>query len=482
MNNLPILSILIFLPIIGGAFISLIKSTTLKKYVSLFVSFVSLVFSGILLFHFDYSSEIVQFTEKIVLVKSFNINYFLGIDGLSLILILLTNLLIFLIILYSENKKDLYYSLFLVLQGVTVGLFCTLDSLIFYILLETSLVVMFFIIMLWGGEDKIKALFKYCMYSLIAGVFLLVAILYIHFDIASFNLLDWQVLVPQSFSVEERKWLFWLFVIAFAIKIPMFGVHFWLPQAHSQAPTGGSVFLSGILLKVGVYGIIRFVLPIFPDMIELYSPALMGVGLFGVIYASLLAIYEKEDIKKVIAYSSIAHMGFIMITLFSLNELAIQGAIMQMVSHALLAAGLFFVVGIVHDRLGSKNPKDMISLQRHMPKLAILFMILFLDGTGLPITAGFVGKLTSILGIYYSSTIVTAIALVGVVLTVVYMLRFYNVVFCSNNESTKKIEDLNIKELLVLSPIVVLLVLLGFKSDLVFNLTSITTNLILNMN
>jgi len=480
--HLHILSVLIFLPIISGALVSLVGSASVRKVFSLIVSFVNLGLSCWVLTKFEYSSEIIQFTERFTIVRGFNIEYFVGIDGLSLALIILTNLLIFLIMLYSKNKQNLYHGLFLLLQGVTIGTFCFLDSLMFYIMLETSLVIMFFIIALWGGQDKIKAVFKYCMYSLIAGVFLLIAIIYIHYDISSFNMLDWQILVPENFSEQERTWLFWMFMISFAIKIPMFGLHFWLPQAHSQAPTGGSVFLSGIMLKVGVYGIIRFVLPIFPDLIQQYSLALMALSLIAVIYASLLALAETEDIKKIIAYSSIAHMGFILIALFSLNELAMQGAMMQMASHALLAAGLFFVVNIVEDRLGSRNTKDMVCLQKHMPKLAFIFMILFLDATGLPVTAGFVGKLISIIGVYSSYKIVVAIALVGVVLSVIYMLRFYNVVFCSKQESSKKIKDLNLKEILVLSPIVILIVVLGFKSNILLDLTTVTTNLILNMN
>ena len=469
----PILSTLIFLPIILSVFVMFARRANQTKITAGLISFVNMILSFVLLANFNKNLVVEQFVEQSMWIEKFNIQYFLAIDGVSLVLILLTTVLSFLAIVFSgEVKKPrVYFTAFLFLEGLAIGLFSAFDAVLFYVFFEAMLIPMFLIIGVWGGENRIYATFKFFLYTLFGSLLFLVALLYMYVQFNTFDMLTWANL-GTSLSFEEQKWLFIALFIAFAIKVPMIGVHTWLPDAHVQAPTSGSVILAGVLLKIGTYAMLRFIIPMLPEATEFFAIYVMGLSVVAIVYASLLA-YKQKDIKKMIAYSSIAHMGFITLGLFALTELAVQGAVLQMINHGIVSAGLFFAIGVVYSRLHTRNIDYIGNLADKMPKYAVVFMILTLASVGLPGTANFIGEITILIGSYSSAPILTVLAILGVLMGACYMLKLYKGMFYKQLDSKKldSVTDLTLTECLVFLPLVISVFVLGLYPNVVFDLT-----------
>lgn len=481
--NFPILSVLVFLPILLSVFVVFSRNGSQAKITACIIAFVNFVLSLLLLVNFDKSSLVEQFSEKYMWIESFNIQYFLAIDGISLVLILLTTLLSFLAIIFSPSKvkrAKVYFTAFLFLEGLSIGLFSAFDAVLFYVFFEAMLIPMFLIIGVWGGENRVYATFKFFLYTLFGSVLFLIALIYMYTQFNTFEILTWANMAPSLLSFDEQKWLFIALFIAFAIKVPMIGVHTWLPDAHVQAPTAGSVILAGVLLKIGTYAMLRFILPVLPEATQYFAVAVMGLSAAAIVYASFVAYYQK-DIKKMIAYSSIAHMGFITLGMFALTELAIQGAVMQMINHGIVSAGLFFAIGVIYNRLHTRNLDELGSIANYMPRYAAVFMVLMLASVGLPGTANFVGEITILIGSYESSNIMTLISITGVLLGACYMLKLYKEMFYSatTNNKVELLKDLNSKEIFVFLPLIILIFVLGFMPNLVFDLTQASVKSIL---
>ncbi len=407
MSQLPILSFLIFLPIIVAvAIIFLPKNRINIVGIGFVASLVNFLISLKLIFDFDKNIEF-NFIEKISLISKYDINYHLGIDGISLFLILLTTFLIPICFIISKNSiknfgKE-YVICFLLIESFVIASFAALDLVLFYIFFEATLIPMFLIIGIWGGINRIYASYKFFIYTLFGSLFFLIAIIYLcnEFGTANILLLEQKV---KTLDFEITKYLFLAFFISFAIKIPMFPFHTWLPDAHVQAPTSGSVILAGVLIKLGAYGFLRFSLPFFPEASLHYSTFIFTLSVIAIIYTSIIAI-KQEDIKKMIAYSSVAHMGFVTIGIFSLNDLGISGAIMQILSHGLISAALFIAIGMIYERTKTRQIKDYGGLVRKMPNYALFFMIFTLGSVGLPATSGFVGEFLAIIGVFQVSAL-----------------------------------------------------------------------------
>jgi NADH-quinone oxidoreductase subunit M len=469
-NQLPILSILTFLPILGALLIFFVPSDKKKSNQNLFtfgllVTFAVFVISITLLIQFDKTIEGFQFIEIFQLIAGYNIKYKLGIDGISLLMIVLTTFLTPICFLASiksiKSGVKEYIICFLLLESFVIGSFVAMDIMLFYIFFEAMLVPMFLIIGIWGGKNRIYASFKFFLYTLFGSVLFLVAIIYIYKQTGTTDIIELKSRLPLL-DFEIQKWLWLAFFVSFAIKIPMFPFHTWLPDAHVQAPTAGSVILAGILIKLGAYGFLRFSLPFFPIISEAFAPMVFVLSVIAIIYASIVALMQ-EDMKKMIAYSSVAHMGFITMGIFAMNIQGLQGAIVQMISHGLVSSALFLGVGVVYDRLHSRKITDYGGLANKMPKYSVLMMIFVMAAVGLPGTSGFVGEFLSIIGVFQVSKIVAILAAFGVILGATYMLWLYARVFFgeTNNDKIKTIKDVNNIEFSVLIIIAILVLLIG---------------------
>lgn len=410
MMSFPLLSFLIGLPLVGGLCLLLLDHSKKTKPlfshgVALFVTLLSLALCVPLVMGFDASLFSMQWVENTPWIESLGVYYSLGVDGFSLPLIILTCFMTFIVVLSSYHSIHTYVSqylaAFLIMQGLMVGVFAATDSILFYTFWEAMLVPMFLIIGFWGGKNRLYATFKFFLYTFLGSVLLLVAILYLHWASKTsgftgshvFNILSFQAL-PLSFEVQ--KWLFLLFVISFAVKIPMFPVHTWLPDAHTEAPTGGSVILAAILLKMGGYGFIRFVLPITPDASRFFSIGMITISLMAIVYIALITLVQK-DMKRLIAYSSVSHMGFVTLGLFVGSIMGLEGAMVQMISHGFVSAALFLCVGVLYDRLHSRKIADYGGVMNSMPVFSFFFMLFAMANCGLPGTSGFVGEFLVIL-------------------------------------------------------------------------------------
>jgi NADH-quinone oxidoreductase subunit M len=480
MFDIPLLSSIIFLPLIGAAFIfALIRGkdevkATNAKTMALWTSIVTFLLSLTLLLSFNKNTAAFQFVEVIPWVEGYNINYHLGIDGISLFFILLTTFLTPICILASwksiTNRVSEYMIAFLLLETLVIGVFCALDFVLFYLFFEAMLLPMFLIIGIWGGDRKVYAAFKFFLYTLAGSVFLLLAILYIYHNTHTMNIPTLMKLVPQ-FSPQVQWWLFVAFLVSFAVKVPMWPVHTWLPDAHVQAPTAGSVILAGILLKMGAYGFLRFSLPMLPHASQAFVPVMFGLSVAAVIYASLVALMQ-QDMKKLIAYSSVAHMGFVTIGIFTFNVQGVEGAIIQMISHGLVAGALFLCVGVVYDRMHTREIAHFGGLAKRMPVYASIFMFFTMASIGLPGTSGFVGEFLTLAGVYQVNQLFAALAATGVVLGAAYMLWLYaRVVFGEiTHRDVQKIEDMDAREVAYFVPIIALVLLLGIYPSVVTNI------------
>lgn len=462
----PLLSSAIICPLLGVLFIlCAAREDRSVKIVALVSSFFSLLASIMVYLNFDNSIPELQFQEFHPLIKSMGMNYHLGIDGISIFLIVLTAILTPLCILASwesiKFRVKEYMVAFLILEALVIGVFCALDFILFYIFFEAMLIPMFLLIGIWGGERRIYAAIKFFLYTLAGSLFLLVAIIYIYQNTGILNIIHLQGLVSE-FSITEQNLLWLAFFISFAVKIPMWPVHTWLPDAHVQAPTAGSVILAGILLKMGAYGFLRFSLPMLPEASHYFAGLVFFLSAFAVIYASCLA-FVQTDMKKLVAYSSIAHMGFVTMGIFTFNQIAIEGALFQMISHGLVSAALFLIVGVLYDRMHTKEISQYGGVATKMPMFAFVFMVFTMASVGLPGTSGFVGEMLVIVGTYQVNQLYAALAATGLVLGAAYMLWLYRrVIFGSiTNPKVEELEDLSTREWVILAPLLVLTILLG---------------------
>ncbi|MEQ8664444.1 MAG: NADH-quinone oxidoreductase subunit M [Rhodospirillales bacterium] len=468
MSTLPILSLLILVPLAGAGFILLIRGeeeivARNARNVALLTSVTAFVLSLYLWFGFDTTTAEFQFVEKRDWIPAYDINYHVGVDGISVLFVLLTTLLTPICILASwtsiKDRVKEYMISFLVLETMMVGMFAALDMVIFYIFFEAVLIPMFLIIGVWGGPRRVYAAFKMFLYTLLGSVLMLVALIAMYFDAGT---TDIPTLLQHGFPIGMQPWLWLAFFASFAIKVPMWPVHTWLPDAHVEAPTAGSVILAGVLLKFGGYGFLRFSLPMFPDATIMFTPLIYTLSIIAVIYTSLVAL-AQHDMKKLIAYSSVAHMGFVTIGTFTLTVQGVEGAIYQMLSHGIVSAALFLIVGVVYDRIHSREITKYGGLVERMPVYALTFMLFMLASVGLPGTGGFVGEFLVLVGAFKANTWVAAFAALGVILGAAYMLYLYRRVIFGvlEQDHLKRIADMSPREILVFAPLVILTLWMG---------------------
>ena len=463
------LSITTFLPLVGAFFILfLIRGeeedvARNARWAALFTSLATLATSLIVLANFKGSTADFQLVEKVAWIPGFNINYEMGVDGISIWFVLLSTLLTPLCILASweavQKRVREYMIAFLVLETMMVGMFCALDIVVFYIFFEGVLIPMFLIIGVWGGARRIYAAFKFFLYTLLGSVLMLVAILVMYWQA---GLTSIEGLMAHGFDPSLQVWLWLAFFASFAVKVPMWPVHTWLPDAHVEAPTAGSVILAGVLLKMGGYGFLRFSLPMFPEASAFFAPLVFWLSVIAVIYTSLVALVQT-DMKKLIAYSSIAHMGFVTAAIFSVNEQAISGSVIQMLSHGLVSGALFLCVGVIYDRMHTRDIERYGGLVERMPKYALIFMFMTMASVGLPGTSGFVGEFLILVGAYQASTWLAAGLATGMILGAAYMLFLYRRVVFGQlvKEDLLAIKDMNAREVAVFAPLVVLVLWMG---------------------
>ncbi|RXJ89474.1 NADH-quinone oxidoreductase subunit M [Arcobacter sp. CECT 8983] len=461
-----ILSILIFFPAVAALIGFLVKQNSIKAY-GICVAAMQFVLSLVLWLKFDITEGQMQFTHIIPLISSYGINYNVGVDGISLFLVIMTTFMTMISLIGLSEKRDLKNLIItiLFLEMTMVGVFLALDAIIFYTFWELSLIPMLYIIGAWGGKLRIYASIKFFLYTFLGSLIMLVGMLYLGYiyyittGTYSFSLEDWNMLI---LPFDMQFWLFIAFFCGFAVKVPMFPFHTWLPYAHGQAPTIGSVILAAILLKMGTYGFVRFSLPLFPDASVYFTIPIAILALIAIVYTAMVA-YAQEDMKQVIAYSSVSHMGVIILGIFALNVEGIGGAIFLMISHGIVSGALFMLVGVVYDRTHTKMIKDYGGIASVMPKYATIFAIVLMASIGLPLTIGFVGEFLSLLGFFKVSATLTFIAGLTIIFGAVYMLTMYKKVFFGpiKNEKNNELKDLNKTELSALIPLVALVVILG---------------------
>ncbi|MBV8739124.1 MAG: NADH-quinone oxidoreductase subunit M [Alphaproteobacteria bacterium] len=472
MIHWPLLSLITFVPMIGVFFILIARGDEAvvvrnARFIALWTSLAVLALSVLLWVYFDPNTAAFQFVERAnwITLGGFTISYHMGIDGISLFFILLSTLLTFLSILSSwvviRVQVREYMIAFLVLETFMVGIFCSLDFILFYVFFEGVLIPMFVIIGVWGGENRIYSAFKFFLYTLLGSVLMLLAILAIYLQTVSTDI-EFALNHANLFSFGLQKWLWLAFFASFAIKVPMWPVHTWLPDAHVEAPTAGSVILAGILLKLGGYGFVRFSLPMLPLASHFFTPLIFTLSVIAVIYTSLVAL-AQTDMKKLIAYSSIAHMGFVTMGIFAVTAASLQGAIIQMLSHGFVSAALFLCVGVLYDRLHTHEIARFGGLVERMPAYAFVFMVFTLAAIGLPGTSGFVGEFLILLGTFKVSTLECVLAATALFLAPAYMLYLYRrVIFGTlTRVDLRNILDLDLREKAIFAPLLALTLWMG---------------------
>lgn len=468
MGEWPLLSLVIFLPLLGAAFILFIRGeeevvARNARYVALWTSLITFALSLFVWFGFERGTAEFQFVERVDWLPDFNISYHLGVDGISMPFVLLSTLLTPLCVLASwdaiKTRVKEYMIAFLVLETLMVGMFCALDFVLFYMFFEGVLIPMFLIIGIWGGARRVYAAFKFFLYTLAGSVLMLLAMLTMYFTAGT---TDIPTLMAENFPFQMQIWLWLAFFASFAVKVPMWPVHTWLPDAHVEAPTAGSVILAGVLLKMGAYGFLRFSLPMLPEASAFFTPLVFTLSVVAIVYTSLVALAQK-DMKKLIAYSSVAHMGFVTVGIFTVNQQGLEGAIFQMLSHGVVSAALFLCVGVVYDRLHTRDIERYGGLAENMPSYALVFMVFMLASVGLPGTSGFVGEFLVIMGAFQANTWVALLTASGMVLGAAYMLWLYrSVIF---GALTKKelltLPDMSLREKAVFAPLLAAAVIFG---------------------
>ena len=486
-DNWPILSIVTFLPLAGVLFLLLIKGDEKalaqnSRFVAMWVSGFTFLVSLPLLIGFDSSVTGYQFEEKAVWLAGTGIGYHMGVDGISMPFVLLSTLLTPLSILASwraiTHRVREYMIAFLVLETMMVGMFVSLDMLMFYLFFEAVLIPMFLIIGIWGGPRRVYAAFKFFLYTLLGSVLMLVCMLAMYIDAGT---TDIPALTAHQFAESMQTWLFLGFLASFAVKVPMWPVHTWLPDAHVEAPTAGSMILAGVLLKMGGYGFLRFSLPMFPLASEFFAPLIFTLSIIAVIYTSLVAL-AQSDMKKMIAYSSVAHMGFVTIGIFTMTEQGIAGAMFQMISHGLVSAALFFCVGVVYDRLHTREISAYGGVATVMPRYAVFFMFMMLASVGLPGTSGFVGEMLVLVGAWHASSWVAFFTATGLVLGATYMLWLYRRVMFGAivNDQVKAMEPMQMREFSIFLPLTFLVLLFGVYPMALLDVMAVSIQFVLD--
>ncbi|MGJ8564648.1 MAG: NADH-quinone oxidoreductase subunit M [Alphaproteobacteria bacterium] len=494
-ESIPILSIITFLPLIVACFMMfsarVSKKSGGREQIEKNAPMVALVTSGfvfllsvLLVMAFDPSTADFQFVEDTPWLGG-GIEYRMGVDGISVLFILLTAFLTPLCILASQKSIKTrmldYMVAFLILETLMIGVFCALDLVLFYLFFEAVLIPMFIIIGVWGGKNRVYASYKFFIYTLLGSVLMLAAILWIYSfsaDQLGAATTDIRVLSKQlDIPAGAQSWLWLAFFASFAVKMPMWPVHTWLPDAHVEAPTAGSVILAGILLKLGGYGFLRFSLPLFPDASVLYSPLIFWMSIIAIIFTSLVA-YRQTDMKKLIAYSSVAHMGFVTMGIFAVNVQGLQGAIFQMLSHGLISGALFFCVGVIYDRMHTREIAFYGGLVKRMPIYAFFFMLFTMANVGLPGTSGFVGEILTMIGGYQVNPWIGIGAAMGMVLSAVYALHLYRAVIFGvpTNEKLDDIEDMTGREILILAPLAILVIIFGVYPSFITDITAVSVD------
>ncbi|MHA1523361.1 MAG: NADH-quinone oxidoreductase subunit M [Alphaproteobacteria bacterium] len=482
MNDWPILSVVTFLPLAGAGLILLIRGNDViamrnTRFVALWTTVITFLISLMIWSNFDTTTAEFQFVENGEWLGG-AINYHMGVDGISVLFVILTTFLMPLCILASWTSVTMrvkeYMIAFLVLETLMVGVFMALDLVLFYLFFEGGLIPMFLIIGVWGGRRKVYASFKFFLYTLLGSVLMLLAIMAMYWEAGTSDI---TVLLNHQFPASMQTWLWLAFFASFAVKMPMWPVHTWLPDAHVEAPTAGSVILAGILLKMGGYGFLRFSLPMFPLASQDLTPLIFGLSVVAIIYTSLVALMQ-EDMKKLIAYSSVAHMGFVTLGIFTLTTQGVQGGIFLMLSHGLVSAALFLGVGIVYDRMHTRAIADYGGLVNRMPVFAFTFMIFTLANVGLPGTSGFVGEFLVLVGLFRVNTWMALIATFGVILSAAYALWLYRRVIFGKleKESLKGILDMNSREIAIMAPLIVLTLYFGFYPAPIIDLTAVSVD------
>ena len=484
--NFPILSSITFLPFIGAFFVFLTRSEKGEKnksaiYISIFTSFVNFFITLFLWFSFDNQTSDFQFVEEINWISGF-IKFKFGIDGISIIFILLTAFITPICILSCANSvksrlKEFLIAL-LVLETFMIGVFCSLDLVVFYLFFEAGLIPMFLIIGIWGGPRKVYSAFKFFLFTLLGSVLMLVAIIAIYWITGTTDVTQiYEIKIPPEF-----QYLLWLaFFSSFAVKLPMWPVHTWLPDAHVEAPTPGSVILAAILLKMGGYGFLRFSVGMFPFASDYFTPLIFVLSVIAIIYTSLIALMQ-DDMKKLIAYSSVAHMGFVTMGIFTFNKQGVEGSIIQMFSHGLISAALFLCVGVLYDRTNSRLIKSYGGIAHILPKYSFLLMIFVLGTLGLPGTSGFVGEFLVLVGTFKVNFLVAVLGSIGVILAAAYILWLYKRVVFGKLENTqlKNIKDVNLTEASILFVLSAVVIIFGFYPEPLIDTMKVSVENLIN--
>jgi NADH-quinone oxidoreductase subunit M len=496
MENNHLLTYLLFLPLIGSIIIIFFnkKSETFIRWFGFFISLAVFIISLIGYFQFDRSESGFQFLDKVVWIKSLNVSYFVGVDGISLLLVLLTTFLTPLTLLSSWksiNKKVKEFTFFmLILEVGMIGVFVSLDMFLFYVFWEAMLIPMYFIIGIWGGKRRIYAAVKFFIFTMFGSLLMLVAIIWLGVNAINLtgsfttNLLElYQVgpTIPQTI----QTYLFFAFFLSFAIKVPIFPLHTWLPDAHVEAPTAGSVILAGVLLKMGTYGLLRFCLPLFPQSALKFAPYIAILAIIGIIYGALVSMVQK-DMKKLVAYSSVSHLGFVVLGIFALTIESVQGSVIQMVNHGLSTGTLFLLVGMIYDRTHTREISDYGGIAKIVPVYSTALMIASLSSIGLPGLNGFIGEFLILVGSFKSPSLnswwFSAFAATGVILAAVYLLWMYQRIAFGEvrHENLNSLSDLSLREKLVLIPVFIFIVLIGVYPSTFLNLTNSSSSNIIN--
>jgi len=485
LNNIlgfPILSLAIFLPTFGALLIWLfIKNENMVRWSALIVSVATFIITLPLVFSFDRATSHMQFEELHHWIPAFNIDYRLGVDGISMPFIVLTGLLIIICIISAwkciQTRVKEYMIAFLILETTLIGVFSSLDAILFYFFWEAMLIPMYLIIGVWGGKNRIYATLKFFLYTLAGSVLMLVALLAMHFEAGgTFNMLEF---MDYPFNMTWQIWIFLAFFVAFAVKVPMWPVHTWLPDAHTEAPTAGSVILAGILLKMGAYGYLRFSLPMVPDASQYFAPMMIGLSLVAIVYISLVAMMQK-DMKRLIAYSSIAHMGFVTLGTFVFTTQALEGAVINMISHGFVAAALFLGVGVMYDRLHTREIGDYGGVANVMPVFAVVMLVFSMANVALPGSSAFIGEIMVLIGTFaadpseltISAKWIAIAAAISVVLSACYTLWMYKRVIMGDlvKDSVKSMPEMSVREFGIFIPLIILTVWVGFYPEPVLDL------------
>ncbi|ELA00113.1 NADH-quinone oxidoreductase subunit M [Cupriavidus metallidurans] len=461
-----VLSFAIWLPIFFGLVVLMFGSDRSKcfvRWMALFGAIVSFAVTLPLIFHFDTASAAMQFVEQANWIERFNIQYHLGVDGISMWFVVLTAFITVIVVISAweviTERVAEYMASFLILSGLMVGVFSSLDGLLFYVFFEATLIPMYIIIGVWGGPNRVYAAFKFFLYTLLGSLLTLVALLYLYNKTGSFDILTWH---QAKLTMNEQIAIFLAFFMAFAVKVPMWPVHTWLPDAHVEAPTGGSVVLAAIMLKLGAYGFLRFSLPIAPDASHYLAPFIITISLIAVIYIGLVALVQA-DMKKLVAYSSIAHMGFVTLGFFIFNEIGIEGGIIQMISHGFVSGAMFLCIGVLYDRVHSRQIADYGGVVNVMPKFAALSVFFAMANCGLPATSGFVGEFMVILGAVKFNFWIGLLAATALIFGAAYSLWMVKRVIFGDivHEHVRELVDLNKREFFMLGLLAIMTLYMG---------------------